>query len=263
MAEYGLPPWLEARPTDTAESLTRGLQLGMEMREARDRHQMAQQQIGMEQQRLAASERNTALEAQIRRETIIANFQRAQTQTAMTKAYHDAQLGLEKGRLDLETQKLEQATQEKVAALADRQGYALAIASGMKPAEALAKYPRAWTPGLAIGESKPVEQSVTEHFKEVTGQPADITPAHERSYLNPMRYISGPTAPAVTNAPAIEGHPAYSVTRKIPAGVSPADAFKENQMPDNAAPQTFKKGQRAQQDGVTYEFDGQNWTEVK
>src|SRR5208282_2455406 len=115
--------WLESTPTDARDSLAAGLKLGMDFRDTSQRLQMAHQKI-------ASDERATALDAQVRREQIMSNFQRAVTQTALTKAYHDSQLGLQKSRLALENQKLIQSTQEKAKILADRQGYANAVAGG-------------------------------------------------------------------------------------------------------------------------------------
>jgi hypothetical protein len=196
----------------------------------------AAQQLAFEKQKLQAQQQQTAMEFQVGEETSKQNFMVKQTQDAVNNAYRQAQIGLGQQRIDQTAQKVKQDLAEKAQALADRQSYAMAVAGGMTPAEALAKYPSAWTPALAQATAKPgPEQTVTEHFKEVEGKDADVTPGGTRSFLNPMRYLKGADFPAVTNAPAVAGHPAYSVTQKMPVGTSPTDAFRAAAQPSPAS----------------------------
>jgi hypothetical protein len=265
-----LPPWLDVSPNQFVQAAEAGTRAGLErsqlvqqgdLERARMKQQgqlegarisqqaqqagmqaslegtriaqsaaQAAQQLGLERQKLAFQQQQTAMEFQVSEETSKQNFMVKQTQDAVNNAYRQAQIGLGQQRIDQTAQKVKQDLAEKAQALADRQSYAMAVAGGMTPAEALAKYPSAWTPALAQATAKPgPEQTVTEHFKEVEGKDADVTPGGTRSFLNPMRYLAGKDYPAVTNAPAVEGHPAYSVTQKVPVGTSPTDAFRAAQ----------------------------------
>jgi hypothetical protein len=282
-----LPPWLNFSPqtfvgaAETGRRLQQSQeQIGLEgERVGLERERFAQSvsqsaaELGLQHQRLAASERQTAMEAQIHRETILSNFNRAQTQAALTQAYHQATLGIAKSRLDQEGQKLQAATQEKALALADRQNYAMAVAGGMTPAQALAKYPRAWSPALAATSSKTPEETITRRTEipAIAGTPAQEA---SRGFLGLGVKMLG-AHPATAGTPDIlKQNLTESV--KAPRGTSPADAFRAGTAPGMpgaapvapataapGTPQTFTKGQRAEQDGVTYEFDGTNWNEVK
>jgi hypothetical protein len=163
-----LPPWLNFSPqtfvgaAETGRRLQQSQeQIGLEgERVGLERERLAQSagqataQLGMEGQRLAAQERQAMMEAQIHRETILSNFQRAQTQAAMTQAYHQATLGIAKNRLDLEGQKLHQGVQTRAKEISDTVGYANAVATGTPPLQARAQFPLAKLPAT---EEKPVK----------------------------------------------------------------------------------------------------------
>ena len=290
-----VPEWLNVNPSSFVQAREAGDQMGLQrarlgqegaLESARinqqgalamaQLHQSAAQaaaSLAQKQQELEAGQKQTAVEFQAAQETAKQNFMLRQTQDAVLNAYRQAQIGLGKQRVQQAAQKIQQATAEKAQGLADRQNYAMAVASGMTPAEALAKYPLAWTPALAQAATKPgPEQTVTQHFKEVEGKDADVTPGGTRAIYNPMRYLAGKDYPAVTNAPAVEGHPAYSVTQKMPAGTSPMDAFRAAQPAPTAAdvqPAPSTPGLPKQGDIVNgYVFKGgdpadqKNWIEA-
>ena len=227
-----LPPWLNFSPQTFAGAAEAGIrlrqsqeQIGLEAQRLQQSAAQSAAQLGMESQRLAASERQAAMESQIHRETLLSNFQRSQTQAAVTQAYHAATLGLAKSRLDQESQKLQAATQEKALALADRQNYAMAVAGGMTPAQALAKYPRAWSPALAATSSKTPQETITRR----TEIPATAgTPAQDasRGFLGLNMKMLG-AHPATAGTPDIlKQNLTESV--KAPIGTSPADAFRSS-----------------------------------
>ena len=236
----GSPPWLDFSPQTFAGAAEAGRrlqqsqeQIGLEGErvglEAQRLQQSAAQstaQLGMESQRLAASERQAAMETQIRRETILSNFQRAQTQTAMTQAYHQAQLGIAKSRLEQEGQKLRAATQEKALALADRQNYAMFVAGGGNPAEGIAKYPRAWEPGIGTEIGRPAKPEKELQATAEIPDPANL-------FLNKGSVRGTPAQiwqVLGTNAPA------QFQPKTAPVGTSPAATFRVAQAPAVAAP---------------------------
>ena len=121
-----IPPWLDIGPRDFAAAKEAGIRLGQGQQDIDLEHQKLaqsasqfQQQLVQQarqaaaalqfrQQELAVSQKLAGMEAQVKQETIQSNLQRATTQSALTKAYHDAQLGLEQNKLDLEKQKVAQ-----------------------------------------------------------------------------------------------------------------------------------------------------------
>jgi len=269
-----LPSWLEARPTDARDSLMAGLQLGMQFREVKQRHAMAQQQLGLEKQRLDASQKNAALMAQVRREGINANLQRALTQLELTKSYHDAALGLAKSRIDQEGQKIQQAKSKTTREAFDTVGYANAVASGkMTPLQARARYPMAKLPG---GETKAAPEETFTRRTYIDAKPeVPATPAQPASKGLLGGWLFGlgahPPIPAVPGQPA-KAKGELTETVKAPPGTDAASAFQSAQSPaapvgpgtQSATPQKFKKGDRVKQNGAIYEFDGQGgWNPIK
>lgn len=230
MALGTLPPWLDVTPAQFGQAAAEGQRVNLERARLQQSAHQAAAQLGLEAQRLAASERQAAMSAQIHREQVQANFQRAQSQQAMAKAYHDAQLGLQKQRLDLAGQKLQAGVQTAADQLNQKQQAAAYKQAHpqVSNAELMSLFPGV-PPNFIAAMDKPATaptETVTQHFPLVQGQPADVKPAHTRGWYNPARWFGDKNVPAVTNSPAIEGHPAYSVTQKIPANVSPAEAFR-------------------------------------
>jgi hypothetical protein len=255
-----IPPWLDVSPSQFVQAREAGVRAGQEnaqlgqqgdlerARLAQERDlegarisqqgQMegarlaqsaaeAAQQLGLAKQRLEAQQKQTAMEFQAGQETAKQNFMLRQTQDAVANAYKQAQIGLGQQRIDQTAKKVQQDTAEKAQALADRQNYSMAVAGGMTPAEALAKYPRAWTPALAQATARPgPEKTVTERFEKADEIPAvPGSPAYSRSLLNPKSWFGDKNVAAVPDVPAVPAHPAYSVTQKIPIRASLADAF--------------------------------------
>ena len=299
-----LPPWLNFSPQTFVAAGEAGVrarqqdqQLGLEGQRLAQESAQANAQLGMEAQRLQASQRQAGMEAQVQREQILSNFNRSQTQAAITSAYHAATLGLAKSKLDLEAKKLQQVTADKAATLADRQNYAMAISSGMDPKEALAKFPRAWEAGTL--RSQAGQETITKHttIPAVPGSPA--VPADSGWHVPLLGWHVPGTG--TVGSPAVEAQPQQTITesRKVQPGVTPAQAFAQagptapapapaggpspavqsmattprsymgNNPEQPAAPQSaptdqkFTKGQKAVQDGVTYEFDGSKWNPVQ
>src|SRR5208283_284218 len=134
-----IPPWLNIQPSDYTSAAQAGAQLGLGARRQQFAEQTEQTQQDFEQQRLqqsaaeaagqlalkkqgiAAAERQHAREVQLRQDMLMSNFMREQTQQSVAQAYHQAQLGLAKNRLDLEGQKLQQSTQQAAAQLTQKQ----------------------------------------------------------------------------------------------------------------------------------------------
>ena len=85
------------------------------------------------------------------------------------------------------------------------------------------------------------------------------------SLLNPKTWLNGAGSPAVPAAAAIAAHPAYSMPFALPPDTQSAAAALQAPAGTGTtnAPPTFTKGEQVSQNGVTYEYDGQNWNEVK
>ena len=115
-----LPPWLDVTPAQFGQAAAEGARVNLERSQLQQSAAESAQRLGMEQQRLDSAERQTAMENQIRRDQIAANFQRSQTQLAVAQAYHQNMIGLGKQRIGLEAAKLQQTAQDKAATLSDR-----------------------------------------------------------------------------------------------------------------------------------------------
>jgi hypothetical protein len=128
--------------------------------------------LAQEQQRLAAEEHRTQMEAQARQENLQRETQMQQARLATETAYHTAELGLQKSRLE-ETARATAArtqqagavlaqrkaeadakAQDAAARMADQQGFATDLAGGMPVDKALFRHPRLTTPAAAVAASK-------------------------------------------------------------------------------------------------------------
>jgi hypothetical protein len=147
-----IPPWLQ--PPDIAAQYAHGLQLGASLAEA--------------QQRLAAEEHRTQMEAQLRQQTLQHETQMQQARLQTETAYHTAELGMQKDRLAQAAQiagertahaaavleqrkKIQDAKAADAAAkMADQDGFAKDLAGGMSVEQALFRHPHLTTPTAAI-----------------------------------------------------------------------------------------------------------------
>ncbi len=108
MADYPIPPWLSQGGQPYAEAYQKGTQLGMQQSELQQRLAQAnaqhQQQMQVEQQRLAQQAQMAQMEWQAKTAIAERNAQREETQLEMTRAYHEAQLGLQQRKLEEQNQ---------------------------------------------------------------------------------------------------------------------------------------------------------------
>lgn len=174
-------PWTDVKPRDFVDAAATGAGLGIKRSAAIDDAAAAQQRAALEAQKLAqdamadqariamagqqlaAAEKQHALEAQVSQEQTEKKFLYDQQRNSVADAYKMATLGLAKT-------KLEDAARTSAMIGADKHGFAQAIASGMSPAEAAAKYPYAMTAGVATQISKPkVDATNTETVRESYG----------------------------------------------------------------------------------------------
>jgi hypothetical protein len=153
---------------------------------------------------------------QIHREQIASNFQRAQTQAAVTQAYHEATLGMAKNRLDLEGQKLQQTTQTKAKEISDTVGLANFVAKGGTLLDGIAQYPSGKLPATAEKTAKPpmsdyartMHSDLASAYKDAL-KTGDMTKVGSAAKMlrefdekqNPQGLVQ-PSAPAVPGAPA-------------------------------------------------------------
>lgn len=173
MALGQIPPWLNVSPADFVGAASTGARIGLERSridtqsqeaaasrqlEAQRMQQQAmmeQAQLQMQSQKLDEAQNQAQVENQTAKEQLQQNFLLKQQQTDVLGAYHQAQISLGK-------QKLEEASKASAMTMAQKQGYAQSIASGMSPAEAAGKFPMAATTGVISEISKPSSQKPTE-----------------------------------------------------------------------------------------------------
>jgi hypothetical protein len=116
-----LPSWLDVSPAQFVQAREAGdrmrlerarlgqegalesARIGMEGQRLAQAASAAASQLMLEKQRLAATEKQTMMENQLREETLKQNFLREQTNAALLNAYRQAEIGIAKGRLENES----------------------------------------------------------------------------------------------------------------------------------------------------------------
>ncbi len=144
MADMPIPPWLSQGGQPYAEAYQKGTQLGMQQSELQQRLAQAnaqhQQQMQVEQQRLAQQAQMAQMEWQAKTAIAERNAQREETQLEMTRAYHEAQLGLQQRKLEEQNQlwqiKINDAAEKANAQGMYEKSAQQMIQSGMDPREA-------------------------------------------------------------------------------------------------------------------------------
>lgn len=131
-------PWLN--PPDIAAEYSKGVQIGAS--------------IGQEQARLQAEHERTLMEAQARAESAKQQALQAQARIQTEAAYRTATLGLQQQRLQDAKAENDAKTKEAALKLADQQGFAADMKSGMKIEDALFRHPRLSTPAAAGSAKK-------------------------------------------------------------------------------------------------------------
>ncbi len=128
------------RPPDLAGDYTRGLAIGAQVKES--------------QQRIAAEQARTQMEAKIHAD-VLNNEKLVQQQRLATEtAYRNTQLELQKARLD-EAAKVNAAkTREAALVLADKHGFAQDLQAGMPLEQALYRHPRISSPAAVESAQK-------------------------------------------------------------------------------------------------------------
>lgn len=131
-------PWLN--PPDIAGSYERGLSIGAS--------------IGEEQARLQAEHERTIMESQAREQATKQSALTAEARIKTEAAYRTANLGLQQARLQDAAAVNAAKTKEAALKMADQQGFAADLKSGMKIEEALYRHPRLSTPASAVAAHK-------------------------------------------------------------------------------------------------------------
>lgn len=133
-----IPPWLQA--PDVAGDYAKGLALGTQAAEAK--------------QRLQAEQARTAMEAQLRSQMIERQTRMEQARLQAQTAYHQQQLELRNQRLQQFQQVNDAHLKDTALKAADQQGFAQDLAGGMSVEQALYRHPRLTTPGAAVAAHK-------------------------------------------------------------------------------------------------------------
>ena len=145
-ASYPIPPWLQTKPSDAAETFISAYHAGATVNIAKARLAQEQQQMEMEMQAKREAQAQQAL--------------RQQQELAMEKARTQAEIGLKQSALDQAQQKIKLTADAAARKYAAQEQYRQLIDSGMSPDEAALKIgPQAFSSmaGMA-GLSKEVFQ---------------------------------------------------------------------------------------------------------
>jgi len=127
-----MPPWLTRTP-DLGANFTRGLQIGAN--------------IAQERNRLAQQAEQAAMSAAIRAQEIEQDSIRKQQELLMEKAYKDAMVGLRKRELDTSEATFQMKAQQAARRFASQQTFQRRVQAGEDPAQVLLEM------GPALGES--------------------------------------------------------------------------------------------------------------
>ena len=136
MALDTLPPWLDITPAQFAQAAEAGQRLKLNKQELAQRAAEAAAAHAQQGQALAARQQTAQLQHDAKTQAMQMAFQKAQAQQAISKAYHDAQIGMEQS-------KLEETKKNKDYEITQTQGYLHAVASGVPAAQAAAQFPGA------------------------------------------------------------------------------------------------------------------------
>lgn len=132
---------------DLGEEYLRGVQIGVDVKQAKARLQAENQRLAVEQQR-------TQMEAQARADTLQRQQQMENARIQTEAAYKQAQIGLKKQQLDQVEQLNAIKTRDAAMKVADQQGFASDLAGGMPIEQALFRHPRLSSPAAAIAAHK-------------------------------------------------------------------------------------------------------------
>lgn len=163
MALGTLPPWV--RGPNAAEAISSGgavgegaarIQAGREESAARLAQDAIQhnQQVQMESARLSQQEHLAQMEAQARREVSQQNQLREQQRLAITDAYHQAEIGVAKGRLEQQQAVSAAKAKEAAASFQREQSFAADVSSGIPVMEAYRRNPVSSSVLNAIGRTQ-------------------------------------------------------------------------------------------------------------
>jgi hypothetical protein len=258
-----IPPWLQ--PPDIAGQYAHGLQLGVS--------------LAQEQQRLAAEEHRTQMEAQVRQQSLQHETLMQQARLQTETAYHAAELGMQRDRLNQAAQATEARTAHAGAVLAqrtkiqdaraaaaaakmaDQDGFAKDLAVGMPVEQALYRHPHLTTPAAAIQAHKAAQDTTGERL-ELSKRRLDLQERVLKARENRPGKIGSmdiplPAGPGELSGPMLKGVPLDSALinqvmgTNAPAGTgtnfsaraqSPAAAGNATPAAQPAAESPFQEG---------------------
>ena len=158
-----LPPWLDIKPSDYAQAAQAGIAFGQkrdalaqQAAESAQAHAARMAAIGAQQQneknQLEFAQQKLQQEKELSQQQIQAQQHVRDQEYRMQQARDNAANAYRMATLALEQNRIEQAAKDKAMNIQDIQGYWNAINSGISPAEAAAKFPRAklFTAGTAL-----------------------------------------------------------------------------------------------------------------
>lgn len=142
MALGTIPPWLDITPETFIRAGSAGAEAGLGSARTALEAESIRTRAAQEARRLSQAEHMHALEMQTRQEIAEQNRLRENQQMAIQSAYHTAQIGIAKERVDQAAAIAAQKEREAALQFADEQGFTKEIAGGTGVPEAMSKFPR-------------------------------------------------------------------------------------------------------------------------
>lgn len=148
-----IPPWIRP-PDDPAQAYISAYHAGAA--------------VAGEQAKLQVQANAQANEIAVAEQRLQEQHMREQQQMEMTKAYHDATIGLRQQQLATAQEKIQQAGQLAATRSLALQAYQSDLASGLKPAEAALRHPELFPSMAGFGATARVLQEQQEPFHVTT-----------------------------------------------------------------------------------------------
>src|SRR6185503_19307852 len=136
MALDSLPSWVQVNPKDFVQAASAGAEAGLGAARTMITARQVQQEAGLAAARLSQQERIAQMEMTARREIAEQNNLREQQQLAIQNAYHQAQIGVAKDRIEAVSAIAEQKARDAAMQFADEQGFYKAVNAGATIPEA-------------------------------------------------------------------------------------------------------------------------------
>lgn len=274
MALDNIPSWLNVHPQDFVQAGQQGAETGLGVARLEQAGQQHSAQLAQEANRqrqiadyeaaqLSQHEHLAEMEMQARREIAQQNRLREDQQHLITNAYHQAEVGLGRDRIDQRNALADAISREKAATYAEESGLAQHIAKGGTMAEGLMKFPRARGIAAALkanqaeadgavtvqdvpGIGKVIKRAGSSHWQVIPTEKPRVIQDHKDGsirLLHPdgtLQVVKPPVASATDEMTGLNGNTNTNTTATSTPGIfsrlfgggsaaAPATPFKEGQ----------------------------------